>query len=183
MQAALSPAPPTVGALFAGFLLVGLCGFGGVLPWARRMIVEQRRWLTPAEFTDLLSLCQFLPGPNVINMSVALGARFRGLSGSVAAFTGLMAAPMAVIILLGVLYERYGGLPTVRQMFGGLAAAASGLVLSTALRIAAPLRHDPRALAVAGASFAAIVVLHVPLVPAMLVLAPLSILVAARTLR
>jgi len=73
--------PPTIGALFAGFFSIGICGFGGVLPWARRMIVEQRRWLTAAEFTDLLALCQFLPGPNIINLSVALGSRFRGPRG------------------------------------------------------------------------------------------------------
>ncbi|HEY5329324.1 MAG TPA: chromate transporter, partial [Acidobacteriaceae bacterium] len=62
--------PPTVSALFLGFLTTGVCGFGGVLPWARRSLVERRRWLTAAEFTEVLSLCQFLPGGNVVNLSV-----------------------------------------------------------------------------------------------------------------
>ena len=97
--------PPTAGEIFSGFLSVGIIGFGGVLPWARRMIVEQRRWLTPAEFTDMLGLCQFLPGPNVINISVALGGRFHGPLGSLSAFTGLMAAPMAIVLTLVVIYE------------------------------------------------------------------------------
>jgi chromate transporter len=185
VQAALRPNadPPTTGALFAGFFSIGVCGFGGVLPWARRMIVEQRRWLTAAEFTDLLALCQFLPGPNIINLSVALGSRFRGPRGALAAFFGLLSAPMVIILLLGVIYERYSGLPGVRPMFAGLAAAASGLVLSTALKIAAPLRHNLRDVLLAVASWAAIVLLHVPLVLAMLVLAPLGILLAARTHR
>jgi Chromate transporter len=56
------PPSPTLPRLFLGFLSVGICGFGGVLPWARRMVVEQKRWLTAAEFTDMLGLCQFLPG-------------------------------------------------------------------------------------------------------------------------
>ena len=171
--------PPGVRALFAGFFSVGVTGFGGVLPWARRMVVEQRRWLEPAEFTDLLALCQFLPGPNVINLSVALGARFRGVPGAVAAFAGLMAAPMTIIILLGLIYERYAAVPMVRHSFAGLAAAASGLVLATALKIAAPLRHDLRAVGVAVLTFAAVALLHAPLVPAMAVLAPASILLAA----
>ena len=62
---------PTVFDLFAGFFVVGICGFGGVLPWARRMIVDQRQWLTPAEFTEMLGLCQFLPGGNIMNVTIA----------------------------------------------------------------------------------------------------------------
>ncbi|MEI9900237.1 MAG: chromate transporter [Hyphomicrobium sp.] len=52
-----------------------------MLPLARRMIVEERRWLTPIEFTELLGLCQFLPGGNIINLSVAIGTRFCGVPG------------------------------------------------------------------------------------------------------
>ena len=78
---------PTACEIFMGFLGLGLTSFGGALPLARRTIVEQRRWLTAAEFTDLLGLCQFLPGGNVINLSVALGMRFRGLRGALAAYS------------------------------------------------------------------------------------------------
>ena len=170
--------PPTSRtALFLGFLLVGLCGFGGVLPWARRMVVEQRRWMSAADFTDLLALCQFLPGPNVINVSVALGQRFHGLSGACAAFLGLMAAPMVVVILLGLLYTRYADVAAVRHLFVGLAAAASGLVLATSLKIAAPLRHSAVGIVLAVIAFAAVAVLRLPLLPTLLVLAPASVLV------
>src|SRR3546814_8376132 len=51
---------PGPGELFLAFLGVGLSGFGGVLPFARRMLVEQKRWLTPLKFTELLSVAQFL---------------------------------------------------------------------------------------------------------------------------
>ena len=138
-------------------------GFGGVLPWARRMVVEQKRWLSPAEFTDLLGLCQFLPGGNVMNVTIAVGARFRGAAGSVAAFAGLMAAPVACVIGLGVIYDRYSQAPTVRHAFAGLAAAASALVLANALRIAGPLRARPIGLTVAVATCLAIAVLRLPL--------------------
>ncbi len=52
---------PTCTELFLGFLTLGLIGFGGVLPLARKVIVEQRHWLSPEKFTELLGLCQFLP--------------------------------------------------------------------------------------------------------------------------
>jgi len=168
-----------LGELFAGFFSVGVCGFGGVLPWARRMIVEQRRWLSPAEFNDLLALCQFLPGPNVINMSVAIGARFAGAPGILACFTGLMAAPMAIIIGLGVIYAEFATVPVVRQGFAGLAAAASGMVVVTALKICAPMRTQPMAIGIAALAFVVIAVLRVPLLPAMLLLAPASVALAA----
>ena len=103
LDTAAVPARPSVGALFMGFLEVGLMGFGGVLAIARRMLVESRRWLTPAEFTDLLALCQFLPGGNIMNLSVAVGLRFRGWRGAVAAITGLMAVPCAIVIVIGII--------------------------------------------------------------------------------
>lgn len=170
-------AAPSCAELARSFCGIGLIGFGGVLPWARRMIVEQRRWLSGPEFTDLLALCQFLPGPNVVNLSVALGARFRGVRGAVSALAGLLAAPVAVVIALGVLYQRYAGLPVVSGAFTGLAAAASGLVVANAAKIAWPIRNQGRAVLVAAAAFVALAVLRLPLLPTMLVLAPLSVLV------
>ena len=160
-----APAPPSLLGLFLGFLSVGMFGFGGVLPWARRMVVEQKRWMTATEFTDMLGLCQFLPGGNIMNVTIALGARFHGAAGSVAAFVGLMAAPVAAVIAIGAVYDRYGQLPTVRHAFAGLAAAASALVLANALKIAEPLRSRPVGIGIALTTFVAIAVLRLPLPP------------------
>jgi len=46
------------------------------MPFARRMLVEERRWLNAEEFTDVLSLCQLLPGPNIVNVAVCVGRAF-----------------------------------------------------------------------------------------------------------
>jgi chromate transporter len=175
--------PPTPGELFHGFLGLGLISFGGALPHARRALVERRRWLTSAEFTDLLGLCQFLPGGNVINLSVAVGMRFRGIPGALAAILGLIAGPSLVVIGLGVLYERTQDDPHVRHLFAGLAAAAAGLLIAMSLKILLPLRRDPAAATIAAIGFIAIAILRFPLLPTMLVLTPLSIVVAARAAR
>lgn len=175
-----APAPPSLPGLFFGFLTVGMCGFGGTLPWARRMVVEQRRWMTAAEFTDMLGLCQFLPGGNVLNLTVALGARFHGVAGSVAAFCGVMAAPMTIVLALGVVYARYSELPAVHAAFDGLAAAATALVLATALKIAAPLRTRWLDIAIAVVTFIGVAVMRWPLPLVLVVVAPLSILIAQR---
>ncbi|HET9019821.1 MAG TPA: chromate transporter [Acetobacteraceae bacterium] len=184
MQASSFQAPirPSLSQLFGEFFGIGMLGFGGVLPLARRMIVERRRWLTPAEFTDLLALCQFLPGPNVVNLSVALGGRVRGPAGALAAVLGLLGGPMLAVIALGLVYDRFAGVPAVARALDGLAAAASGLVLATALRIAAPLRHRPGGIAVAAAALLAVAVLRAPLPLVLLALAPAGMLLARKGL-
>jgi chromate transporter len=178
----VAPAP-TCAQLFTGFLGLGLIGFGGVLPLARRMLVEDRRWLTPEEFTDLLGLCQFLPGGNIINMSVAVGMRFRGWRGALASIFGIIAAPTVIVICLGVVYDRYRDEPQVQALFAGLAAAAAGLLISLAWKVMRPLLGQPWALAVVAAMFVAIALLRMPLLATMLCLAPLSVLISWRMRR
>lgn len=168
---------PTTGELFRGFLALGLMGFGGVLPLARHMLVEERRWLSATEFVDLLGLCQFLPGGNIINLSVAVGLRFRGAAGAVAALAGLLAAPAVVVVLLGTVYDRFSDDPVVRHAFAGLAAAAAGLLVGLAVKLTVPLVRRPVPSALAALCFLVIAVFRVPLLPALLVLVPFSVLV------
>jgi chromate transporter len=174
---------PTVRELFLGFLGLGFSSFGGALPLARRTIVEQRRWLSAAEFTDLLGLCQFLPGGNVINLSVAIGMRFRGWRGALAGLFGLMAGPTLVVLALGVLYERTQNDPHVHHLFVGLAAAAAGLLVAMAVKIVLPLRREPAMAFIALLGFVAIAILRTPLLPTMLVLTPIGIAFAVRAAR
>src|SRR5512138_3035911 len=95
-----SPTPPGLLELFIAFAKMSLAGFGGVLIWARRGIVEQHRWMTADEFNETYALCHFLPGPNIVNLSVVFGSRFRGIPGGVAAFAGLVFPPMVIAIVL-----------------------------------------------------------------------------------
>src|SRR5258705_13923762 len=90
--------PRTLTELFMGFLAIGARSFGGVLPWAYRTMVEERRWLTQADFAETIGLCQFLPGPNIGNASIVLGKRWFGVSGAVVAFLGLMALPFVCVM-------------------------------------------------------------------------------------
>ena len=167
-------------ALFTGFFIAGLTGFGGVLPFARRIIVERRAWLTAAEFADLFSLCQFLPGPNIVNFAAAFGFRHRRLGGAFTCVVGLLAAPITIILMLGSLYERFGGLPAVHRTLAGLAMAASGLILGTALKIAAPSLRHPATLVIVILAFVLVAVLHLALPLAIIIALPVSLLVARR---
>src|SRR5246127_2589703 len=103
------PLQPGLLELFLAFAKMSLAGFGGVLVWARRSIVEQHRWMTAEEFNETFALCHFLPGPNIVNLSMVFGARLRGVVGGIAAFTGLLVPPVLILTVLAGLYARYGG--------------------------------------------------------------------------
>ena len=171
---------PTVGtsALFFGFLKIGVSGFGGVLPFARRMIVDERRWLSELEFLDVLSLSQFLPGPNVVNVSIIIGRRFGGVIGSLAACTGLMLMPLVIVLALATLYAQVAQFDAVRGALTGVSASASGLILATALKLARPLRENAWQIGVCIVAFVCIALLRVPLLWLLAVLCPLSIAIA-----
>src|SRR4051812_16449680 len=73
-------------AIFIACLKVSLCGIGGGggLVWARRIAVERQGWISERDFADIVSLCQFMPGPNIVGIATCIGARLRGLAGAVA---------------------------------------------------------------------------------------------------
>jgi len=164
--------------LFFAFLGVGLSGFGGVLPWARRMLVEQKGWLSEKEFTEALSLGQIIPGPNIVNLSIMVGARFQGAAGALLAFSGLMLAPLVIVLVLGALHEQYGQIDWVRRAIGGVAAVAAGLVIGTGFKMAMAQRRALWPVAIAVAAFVGAGVLRFPLIAVLLVLAPVGIAIA-----
>src|SRR6202453_2353335 len=118
--------PPSLIALFLAFAKMSLAGFGGVLVFARRAIVDQHRWMTADEFNETFALCHFLPGPNNVNLSVVFGSRFRGIAGGVAAFAGLVGPPVVVVTMLAALYARFGEVEALRRILSGVSCAAVG---------------------------------------------------------
>jgi chromate transporter len=168
---------PSIAELFLAFAGVSLSSFGGVLAWSRRMLVEDKRWMTAEEFNDVLALCQFLPGPNIVNVCAVFGVRVRGVSGALACLTGLLGPSVVLMIAAGTLYRSFGSLPELRGVLSGLAAAAAGMIVATAVQMAEPLRRfRPGAQhVVALAAFLAVGVLRLSLPLVLLVLVPTSI--------
>ncbi|WP_354688179.1 chromate transporter [Cupriavidus plantarum] len=174
--------PPTARTLFFEFARMGLTGFGGVLPFVRRAVVERNRWLNDKDFVEVLSVGQVLPGPNVINVSLMLGLRFAGLRGALAAFSGLVLVPMVVVLTVMVLYQHYQNVEAVRRMLTGMTAVSAGLILSTSLRLAQSQPRTIRALLIGTTAFITIGLLHLPLVPVMAVLVPIALYLEHRAL-
>jgi chromate transporter len=172
--------PVARGALFAVFLKISLCGFGGPLVWARRVLVEERHWLSDVEFAEILSFCQFLPGPNIVSITVCIAAKFQGAAGALAALAGFVLIPWTVGFAIGVVVLSYSQAALLQGILRGVAATAAGLIIATGLRLLLPHRHRPVALAVAALAFIGLAAARLPLLVMVTGLVPVSIALARR---
>jgi chromate transporter len=176
----MSDPRPSLLELFLAFLEMTLSGFGGVLAWAHRTLVERRGWLSEREFTGLLGLSQILPGGNIINVAVFVGDRFHGLRGVAVALAGLLIAPFVLVLVLSVWLANPAVSEVSRPALRGAAPVVAALVLATGIKMARQFRGIPRAWLVAGLTLAAVGVLQLALLPVLAVLGPLSIALAWR---
>lgn len=173
-------------ALFKVFSHMALQGFGGVLPFAYRHLVERTKWLTAAEFGQLLSIAQLLPGPTICNLCVMVGQRYAGVAGGFSALAGMLLGPFFIVIALGAAYQELAHHPIFVNAMRGMAAAASGLILATALKLAVGmLRGTARSaqrwvkLVLLAAAFLGLGVAKVGLITVVLTLAPIGFLLFA----
>src|SRR3954468_11390730 len=133
--------------------------------------------MTADEFNETFALCHFLPGPNIVNLSVVFGARFGGIWGGFAAFAGLLCPPMVIATVLAALYARYGEIDTLRRILAGVSCAAVGLLIAVVLRMMMPLikKRDAIGIVILVRVFTAIGLLRLPLPTVLLAAIPLSL--------
>jgi chromate transporter len=151
--------------------------WGRGIVWARRIAVETRRWITDREFADVVSLCQFMPGPNIVGIAVRVGARVRGAIRTMAALAGFLIVPWSVGLRVGSPCLKYVPLAVLQKVLGAIAAAAAGLLIATGVRLLMPHRRRPAALLFAAVAFAPIAFIRLPLLATLFSLVPLIIAV------
>ena len=134
--------PQSLGDLFVSFTLLALQGFGGVLAVVQRELVEKKQWLTREEFVEEWAVAQIMPGPNVVNLSLMIGARYFGFKGAMAALAGMLAAPLVVVLLLALMYAQFADYPGVQGALRGMAAVAAGLIAATGLKLLSALQNN-----------------------------------------
>jgi chromate transporter len=161
------PQPRSLGDLYLSFTLLALQGFGGVLAVVQRELVERKRWMTREEFVEEWAVAQIMPGPNVVNLSLMIGARYFGLPGALAALAGMLSLPLLVVLALALLHAQFAGHPQLAGALRGMGAVAAGLIAATGLKLSAALaRHPlgvPACIALGSAAFVAIALLRWPL--------------------
>jgi chromate transporter len=178
--------PQSLADLFWSFTLLALQGFGGVLAVVQRELVEKKRWMTKEEFVEEWAVAQIMPGPNVVNLSLMIGARYFGLPGALAALAGILTAPLLVVLALALVYGQFAGNPQVAGALRGMGAVAAGLITATGLKLFGALRKHPLGVPVCLGfgvlSFVAIALLRWPLVYVLLGLGGLCCVLTYRKL-
>ena len=181
------PRPASLADLFVSFTVLALQGFGGVLAVVQREIVERKRWLTQEEFIEDWAVAQIMPGPNVLNLSIMIGARWFGLPGAVAAAAGLLALPLLLVLVLAAFHAQYADHPAVTGALRGMAAVSAGLIAATGLKLSSALAKNPIPLpwsiGIAAAAFALLAWLRAPLLWVLPALGGLGFVLAWRGLR
>ena len=166
--------------IFMTFARIGLSGFGGVLFWMRRVLIQEKRWLTDEALLEGLAIGQILPGPNVYNLSFMLGHRWHGLPGALAAISGLLAGPIVILVTLGLLYKAYSDVEILQRALRGMAAVAAGLLLASAVGMAATLPRRLVPWLFMLVAFAGVGLMRWPLIYVMAGLAPFAMYFAWR---
>lgn len=160
--------PKSLRDLFLTLTALALQGFGGVLAVVQHELVVRKRWLTQEEFIEEWAVAQVLPGPNVVNLCLILGSRYFGWRGALVALAGMLCVPTLVVLLLAVLYARYGSHPVAVGALRGMAAVAAGLILAAGFRLASALKGNPLGLTLCVVlgllSFAGVALFHLPLI-------------------
>ncbi len=160
-----------------------MSGFGGVLPWARRTLVEQDKVLSSEEFSAILGICQIVPGPNILNLAVCIGSRFCGARGALAAALGLTLGPICVVMLLAILYTHYSYLDSVKGILRGISAVGVGLIASTGIKMLRDEHQYPAMLLVVVVTVIAASHLHLGLGWVVLIVSPLALFLAHKKAR
>jgi chromate transporter len=128
--------------VFWQFLVIGATSFGGAVPYLRSHLVARRHWLDEKEFVELLSISQSLPGLNATNMAILVGQKLRGPLGAAVAILGMCLPGALIMCVAGMLYREHGDHAASTAALKGVAAAAVGLVLATAMQLSRKALDD-----------------------------------------
>jgi len=168
--------------LFVCFIKVGVTSFGGsTQAWIFRAVVEERRWLTETDFLAGVTIAQILPGANPVNLSLYVGQRLRGALGGLVATLGMVAPAICIVLLAGALYARFSAYPLTHSLLIGIATVGLGATLAAGAKVARKLERRGAIVLIGLATFVGVGVMHWSMVPVVLVLAPLSMFLAARS--
>ena len=178
--------PKSLTDLFVSFTLLALQGFGGVLAVVQQELVEKKRWMTREEFVEEWAVAQIMPGPNVVNLSLMIGARYFGFKGAMAALAGMLTAPLIIVLLLALVYAQFADHPGVQGALRGMGAVAAGLIAATGLKLFGALQKNVLGLmpciGLGVLCFIAIALLRWPLAYVLLGLGGLACAIATRKL-
>ena len=144
---------------------IGLLSFGGPAAQIALMhheLVEERTWLTEAQFLRALSFCMLLPGPEAMQLATYAGWKRRGIMGGLIG-GGLFVIPGAIVIaILALAYGAYGSLPWMQAVFLGVKATVVIIVIEALIKVSKRALTSSKHLIIAVLAFVALFAFAVP---------------------
>ncbi len=144
---------------------IGLLSFGGPaaqIALMHRELVEERTWLTEAQFLRALSFCMLLPGPEAMQLATYAGWKRRGIMGGLIG-GGLFVIPGAIVIaILALAYGAYGSLPWMQAVFLGVKATVVIIVIEALIKVSKRALTSSKHLIIAVLAFVALFAFAVP---------------------
>jgi chromate transporter len=129
--------------LFASFLKIGLCTFGGgyaMIPIIENEVVRRRGWVAEKEFFDLLTLAQSAPGPISLNTSVFVGYKMYGYRGALTALLGVALPSFVILLAIAVFFSQIRENPIVDAAFKGMRPVVVALMFAPVVGLAKGMR-------------------------------------------
>jgi chromate transporter len=157
--------PPFRDALRFWFKL-GWISFGGTAGHIAIMhdyLVDKKKWISDSSFFHALSLCMLLPGPEAQQLAIYVGWKLHGKKGGIAAGTLFVLPSMLILLVLSIIYVKYGALPVIDAMFSGLKPAVVALIMVAVVKVGRKTITAPLQVAVAVVAFAVLFFFNVSL--------------------
>lgn len=135
--------PQSLGELFNTFSMLAIQGFGGVLAFIERELVDKKKWMTRAEFVEEWAIARTMPGPPALNLCIMVGARYFGWRGALVSLAGMFMFPTMIILSLAIAYAHFGNQAQVVDALRGMGAVAAGMIGATGLKLLSALKTNP----------------------------------------
>jgi chromate transporter len=128
----------SLAALIKYFLKLGSTGFGGpvaLVGYMHKDLVENKKWISEEEYKQGLALAQLAPGPLAAQLGIYLGFVHYRLLGATLAGIAFIIPSFIMVVLLGMAYKLYGGLPWMQAIFYGVGAAVIGIIIMSTYKL------------------------------------------------
>lgn len=128
----------SLSSLIKYFLKLGATGFGGPVALVGYMhidLVENKKWISEEEYKQGLALAQLAPGPLAAQLGIYLGFVHHRIIGATAAGIAFVLPSFVMVVLLGIAYKLFGGLPWMQAVFYGVGAAVIGIIVMSSYKL------------------------------------------------
>lgn len=120
------------------FLKLGYAGFGGpvaLVGYMHRDLVEKNKWISEEEYREGLALAQLAPGPLAAQLGIYLGFVHYSILGATLCGLAFVVPSFIMVVLIGIAYKIYGGLPWMQAVFYGVGAAVIGIIAMSSYKL------------------------------------------------